>query len=680
MKTFKALHILHIKMMKLKQKSTYLIPLLMGLCCILTAHAGGSKLPSLLPLPQSVRWEKNKFLLSKCKAIVVNDTLLMRQASILQKMLLQSGIKAKIVYKKKAAYAITLWKAETGAPLFTEEAYKLDVSTNGITLTAATSHGIFNGLQTLQQLIYGGYTVHGCSITDWPAYSWRGYMVDVGRNFQSVQQLEQQIDRMAKYKLNIFHFHFTEDIAWRLAIKQYPQLTAPENTMRNKGGFYSEADMKELIQYCRERFITLVPEIDMPGHSAAFTRAFGVDMQSEKGVAIIKNILNEFLETYHLPYFHIGADEVRITNQDFIPQIVSLIHSYGVEAIGWYPGGNYDDAVVRELWASSRMDNLRAKYIDAKNLYINHMDPLESVVSIFEKQLCDTVCGSAQKMGGEVCLWNDRRVADEKDLLRMNPVYPAMLAFAERAWRGGGYPGATVAIGDKGSDREKSFSEFENRLLAQKHQYFQNLPFPYVRQSNIQWKLFGPFDNDGNLSKSFWPENTNVSIADSAADKTVIGGTVYLRHWWFPVLQSWLAHPKQNTTWYAYRTIWKDKDEDGFMWIGFYNISTSNATGVPEKGTWDNRKSCIWLNGQLIPPHTFNMAGKHVSSESSLTDEGYSYRAPAKVHFKKGWNTILIKAPVGSFDDKGWQNPVKWMFTAVPVHKAEGINWDADDE
>ena len=130
----------------------------------------------------------------------------------------------------------------------------------------------------------------------------------VGRNFQSVQSLKGQIEVMSRYKLNIFHFHFTEDIAWRLAIKRYPQLTAPENMLRNKGMYYTTSEMKEMIAYCKERYITLVPEIDMPGHSAAFKRAMGFDMQSDSGLVVVKNILQEFCDTYDLPYVHIGAD------------------------------------------------------------------------------------------------------------------------------------------------------------------------------------------------------------------------------------------------------------------------------------------------------------------------------------------------------------------------------------
>ena len=404
-----------------------------------------------------------------------------------------------------------------------------------------------------------------------------------------------------------------------------------------------------------------------------------LNMQSEKGFAILKNIITEFDSTYHVPFLHIGADEVKFTNKNFLPEITALIHQQGKQTIGWHPGGNYNDSTIRQMWESKGIDNPNARFIDSRSLYLNHMDPLESVVSIFERQLCDTTHGSAHKLGGEICLWNDRRVSNENDLLRMNPVYPSMLAFAERSWRGGGFPGVVVNIGKENSGRAIAFKEFENRLINQKHEYFTNLPFPYVRQSDIHWKFFGPFENDGNLSTKYWPEEKDVSILDSPVVPTVIGGTIYMRHWWYPQLTSWLKDPKENTTWYAYTEIWESKDTTGFMWIGFDDFSRSTATDDPAKGTWDNRQSEIWLNGSIIAPPEWKNAGAKGNSEVPLVDEGYSYRPPAKVNFKKGWNIVLVKLPVKSFQGKDWQNPVKWMFTAVPVHQGKGSNWDADE-
>lgn len=279
--------------MKLNCINKCMSAVLLFIICPLAACFAGN--PPLIPMPQSVQWVSGSFDLSKCKIILIQSGSLKAEAVHLQQALRTAGIKVSIVQSTIAKpNTIYLTLGKIMAARNAREAYRLSVKTNGIELTANTAHGIFNGIQTLLQLMDGGISVKGCTITDYPAYQWRGYMVDVGRNYQSPALLKQQIDIMARYKLNIFHFHLTEDIAWRLQIKKYPRLTAAEITERNKGQFYSTDEMKDLIRYCKERHITLVPEIDIPGHSKAFTRAMGVDMQSQKGVSILKEVLKKY--------------------------------------------------------------------------------------------------------------------------------------------------------------------------------------------------------------------------------------------------------------------------------------------------------------------------------------------------------------------------------------------------
>lgn len=641
--------------------------------------------PSLVPLPQSVHWRKEKFPLYKCKTIVVQEASLMGVAKDLQRIFAKEGREVQIVnrFHQGSLPFIELRLGKVSSVVNNEEAYELIVSNEKVMLTANTAHGIFNGIQTMRQLMRDGTFMDGCDIKDWPAFPWRGYMVDVGRNFQTVNQLKQQINVMSHYKLNIFHIHLTENIAWRLQVKRYPQLTATDNMLRNKGQYYTIAEMKDLIQYCKDRFITLVPEIDMPGHSNAFTRAFGFDMQSEKGLAVVKNILNEFDSTYNnkeVPYLHIGADEVKFTNKDFIPEVTNLIHQAGKRTIGWAPGGNYDDKTIRQLWQSEgpqkdQRELTTIQYIDSRDLYLNHLDPLSGVVSIFDRRIDGVNKGNASMLGGEICVWNDDRAKDEKDILLMNAVYPDILAFAERSWQGGGYNGFVSDIGSDTSARAIAFKEFEERLLDQKKLFFKNLPFPYVKQSDINWRLFGPFKNFGDSAAIFWPEQPDVSLTDSVAELKVTGATIWLRHFFTPLVSAWLKHPEDSTTWYAFTRLYSPVDTTGYLWIGFYNPSRSHVVSTPQLGHWDTRGSKIWLNGSLVPPPEWTYPGRDDNTENPLVDEDYEYRKPAEVHFKKGWNNILLKLPVESFRGKDWQHPVKWMFTVVPVQKISGINW-----
>jgi hexosaminidase len=492
-------------------------------------------------------------------------------------------------------------------------------------------------------------------------------MVDVGRNYQSVKQLKQQIDVMAAYKLNVFHFHLTEDIAWRLQSKLYPQLTDAKNMLRNPGEFYSLDEMKELIAYCKERYITLVPEIDMPGHSAAFTRAMGVDMQSEKGMEICKNILTELCAELDVPLIHIGGDEVKITNKEFLPAMVSTLKALNKKVIAWDPGGNVPEGTILQMWNGNIVPKKKFPAVDSRHLYLNHFDPIDGVAAIFNHQVCDVQSGNENNLGATLCNWPDRRVSKEEDLINMNAVYPVMLTFAERCWQGGGWKNFLSDIGTPGAERFNAFVEFENRLLEHKALNFKNISFPYVKQSDIEWKLIGPFDNKGKTESSFAPESKKLFDTVQLKNySSVYGGTIWLRHFWHPMIQSHLQNPEDSTTWYAVRKIWSDEEGEKKFWIGFNNLSRSPATDSPPMNAWDNKGSSVWVNGNLVEPPKWKHAGQKGNSEIPLFDEGYEYREPTKIYLQKGWNTVLIKAPVGTFKGE-WQNPVKWMFTFVQL-------------
>ena len=627
--------------------------------------------PSLLPKPQQLSWNKGCFPFTFTNTIFVENPILLKEAVALQKAMELKGLNVELSNKKpNANNYITLQLGNVNAPLNAAEAYNLKTSTDRITLTANTPNGIHNGIQTLLQLMRDNVAINASEITDWPAFAWRGFMVDVGRNFQSMKLLKQQIDIMAAYKMNIFHFHPTEDIAWRLQSKLYPQLTDSEFMLRDKGEYYTENDLKELIAYCKERYITLVPEIDMPGHSAAFKRAMGVDMQSDEGLAIVKNIIKEFCSTYDVPYLHLGADEVKITNQKFLPEVIALTESLGKKVIGWEPGGNFTDRVIRQLWmegATKVSKNKNIKYIDSRHLYLNHMDPLESVVTIFNRQICNLTEGNENALGGIVCVWNDRALENGDDVMKMNPVYPGMLAFAERSWRGGGSEGWTATIGEPETERATAFSEFENRLLDHKKQYFKGLDFTYQKQADLAWNIYGPFDNKGDLTKTFLPENVKFNASKEKPTYKATGGTLVMRHWWAPLISGIIEEPKENTTWYAQTKIWSDEDKEQDFWIGFNNLSRSMNTDSPNAGTWNNLNSSIWVNNQLIPTPLWKRPAQKGNLEIPLIDEGYEFREPTKITLKKGWNTVNVKLPITSFNGLNWQNPVKWMFTFVAV-------------
>lgn len=614
--------------------------------------------PALIPLPKQVEWKSGYYLLQSGKSIKEQVAILIENSS--------EGFERdkNVVGAKIKKSEVNLRKDDAN------ESYELNVSESQINIKAKTQKGVYNAMQTLEQLARNGKTIDAVEIKDEPAFAWRGYMIDVGRNYLSIDLLKQQIDRMAKYKLNVFHFHASEDIAWRIESKRYPQLTSPEYMLRNKGLYYSEAEIKELIQYCNDRNILFVPEIDMPGHSAAFKRAMKTDMQSDSGLIIVKNILEEFCTTFDVPYIHIGADEVKITNPNFIPEVTKYIQSFGKKVIGWQPGGNFLDNTIRQLW----MDDLgkitsdkQIQYIDSRHLYLNHMDPLEAVTTIFNRQLANKDQGDQNALGAIICTWHDRSVEKQEDVLRMNPVYPAMMAFAERSWKGGGKPGwiANISDGDN-----KAFAEFEVRLLNHRQQFNSaaststtTIAFPYQSQSHLQWKIYGPFAKAVNENQNYLSEQT---IAGSYY-KTVTGGTVVLRHWWAPLIKGAIDTLTPNTTVYAETEIWSKETAVKPFWIGFNNLSRSPATDSHPNGEWSFNNPTVWVNQQMIAPPVWKRGSQKGDAEIPLSDEGYEYRAPTMILLQKGQNKVRIKIPIKELKGKDWQNPAKYMFTFVPV-------------
>lgn len=617
--------------------------------------------PSLIPFPQKLSWQQGSFLINHSFSIE-HGAELIQEAQHLENHLTLLGGKIQPSTSRK----IRLIIKKIEAPVNPSEAYQLRITQNLIELSANTKHGIFNGIQTLRQLARDGVQIPACLIEDYPAFAWRGLMHDVGRNFQQLDLLKTQIDVMAAYKLNVFHLHLTEDVAWRLESKVWPTLTNPEMMTRNKGQFYSQSQLKTLIEYCRARHITLIPEIDMPGHSQAFKRATGHDMQSQAGMRIVEDILHEFCREFDVEYLHLGGDEVRITNPDFLPTMVKLVESYGKKVIGWEPGGNLPPSVIRQLWQGRVQPAPGRPSLDSRFLYLNHHDPLESVATIFQAKIAGVERGDADHLGGIVCVWPDRRVADEMDILRQNPVLPGILAASERLWRGGGLKLGKTLIPQNDDAAYEQFVEFERRLLDHKRLYFNKLPFPYVQQSQVRWHISPPFANQGKLETKFTPELGASFEQWLPKSRMARGGTIYLRHWWRPMAESFLAEPTENTTVYAFTKVWSDFDQTAGLWVGFNQLSRSTASDTPTEGSWDNRNSRLWVNGRLVEPYLCLRAGQKGDSEIPLHDEGYEYRPPLRVQLKKGWNDVLVKAPVGSFAGDS-QNPVKWMFTVIFV-------------
>ena len=559
---------------------------------------------------------------------------------------------------------------------FQEEAYHLLITKKGILLEATTPKGMYWGRQTLEQLkttknkkIY----LPQCDITDWPAFCIRGFMHDVGRSYIPVEELKREISLLSRYKINVFHWHLTENQAWRLECRKYPQLNAPENMEREKGKYYTLEEARQLVEFCKQHQVLLIPEIDMPGHSAAFERTFKTDMQSEKGTQILKDIIDEVCATFDVPYLHIGTDEVQFTNPDFVPMMVKYIRDKGKKVISYNPGWNYKPGEIdmTQLWSYRGKAQKGIPAIDCRYHYANHFDTYADLVAMFNSRIYNQPEGSDDLAGCIVAFWNDRYIDNTPQLLAENNFYPYMLTLAERAWRGGGncyFNGKGTLLWEDEPEQLAAFKEFEHRLLWQKKTWLKEVPFPYVCQTQGEWQITDAFPNGGDLNKVFPPEEKEDSVylyeGKTYKTRKIIGNGIYLRHVWGTLVPGFYANPQENHTAYATRWIYSPKERKAKLALEFQNYSRSESDLAPRQGTWDYKCSRAWLNGQEIMPPVWENTNTERSNEITLKNENYMSRPAIDITLKKGWNKLMLKLPVGKFSSKETRL-VKWMFTAA---------------
>lgn len=256
------------------------------------------------------------------------------------------------------------------------EGYELDVNEDGVYLLAVTPEGVFRGIQTIRQMLPPEIELSNVSegvmweipcarIVDWPTYEERGMMLDVARHFFNVEEVKRVIDLISRYKMNRFHLHLTDDQGWRIEIKSWPDLTTigGKSSVRNeRGGYFTQEDYTEIVNYAQERYITVIPEIDMPGHTNAALASYGIlnpdglrkppytamlvgfstlMPREEITYEFIDDVIREIAALTPGPYIHIGGDEAHSTTKEdydyFMGRVYKIVKSYGKEAVGWGP-------------------------------------------------------------------------------------------------------------------------------------------------------------------------------------------------------------------------------------------------------------------------------------------------------------------------------------------------------
>lgn len=624
----------------------------------------------LLPMPQKFTPSRSGFVLGQTKL----TTPVLRQeweAFVLER----GGV---IDDKARSSIVVKLVSSLDGVPVNQEEAYRLVVDGRTITVEAVSERGVYWAMQTLAQLGEGSSkktVFSGGTIIDWPAFRVRGFMQDVGRTYLSMDELKREIAMLSRFKINVFHWHLTEYQSWRLESKIFPMLNDSVNTTRMPGQFYTQAEAKELVAFCKAHQVLLIPEFDMPGHSAAFVRTFRHDMQSPEGMKILKLLMEEVCETFDVPYIHIGTDEVKFTNPTFVPEMVNFVRSKGKKVISWNPGWHYKpgEIDVTHLWSYRGKAQAGIPAIDSRFHYLNHFDTFGDIIGLYNSRIYNVEQGNDDIAGTILAVWNDRYVADERENILQNNFYPNMLAIAERAWRGGGteyFDKNGTILPAESSPEFKAFADFEKRMLWHKEHTFKGYPFAYVQQTQVKWSITDAFPNGGDLTKVFPPEQelNDAYLYEGKAYgvKQAIGAGIYLRHVWGKMIPTFYKDPQENHTAYAYTWVYSPKAQEVGLWAEFQNYGRSEMDLPPLPGKWDYKESRIWVNEIEILPPVWTATHRQKSNETPLGNENCVVRPPIPVRLNKGWNKVLLKLPVGKFTTPEVRL-VKWMFTAVFV-------------
>lgn len=648
-------------------KSFLFIFILINLCMTSVVRAGGEH---LLPQPQKFVASKTSFTLDKTR--IVSPVLLDEWKNFITE---RGGV---VHEKAHASIEVKLMPFLPDVTLNQDEAYHLIVSNNKILVEAVTERGVYWAMQTLAQLQkeQGKKVVfEGCEITDWPAFRIRGLMQDVGRSYISIEELKREIAMLARFKMNVFHWHLTENQSWRLESKIFPMLNDSINTTRMPGKYYTQEEAKDLVTYCKAHNILLIPEFDMPGHSEAFERTFRHNMQSPEGMKILKLLIEEVCQTFDVPYMHIGTDEVKFTNPDFVPEMVAFVRSKGKKVISWNPGWKYKPGEIdmTHLWSYRGKAQKGIPAIDSRFHYLNHFDTFGDIIALYNSRIYDVEQGSDDIAGVIIAIWNDRLVEKEWNEVLENQLYPNMMAIAERAWLGGGteyFNKNGTILKSEETEEFKAFADFEKRMLWHKEHTFKGYPFGYVKQTNVKWNITDAFPNGGDLAKAFPPEQElKSSYQYEGVDYSVhpaIGAGIYLRHVWGTLIPGFYEKPQENHTAYAYTWVYSPKEQEVGLWAETQNYGRSEMDLPPLPGKWDYKESRIWVNNQEILPPVWTATHRAKSNEIALGNENMVARSPIPVHLNKGWNKVLIKLPIGKFTIPQVRL-VKWMFSAVFV-------------
>ncbi|MHB0998148.1 MAG: family 20 glycosylhydrolase [Armatimonadota bacterium] len=334
------------------------------MCLMCTSMASGDV--SIIPKPTSMTAGKGEFHLDR-KTVISADTKHNGIASLMGERIGKIlGSSRMTVTSKTPVTGFIQIKIDPSYAATGDEGYKLDINPKQVSIKAQKPIGLFYGMQTLIQICEqrspakGGKIALPCMrIEDRPAFEWRGLMLDCSRTFLNISYLKRYVDLLASYKMNVLHLHLTDDQGWRLEIKKYPKLTTIgaqfADRFKDNGGFYTQAQMRDFVAYARNRGVTIVPEIEMPGHSLGALTAYpelscfggpfeihpfmegpGIHYEvfcigNENTAKFFEDVLSEVIDIFPSKYIHIGGDEVPRDQWHRCPKCQALMKAEGLK-------------------------------------------------------------------------------------------------------------------------------------------------------------------------------------------------------------------------------------------------------------------------------------------------------------------------------------------------------------
>ena len=672
---------------------------ILGMCF----HAHPILAQSVIPVPLKMEQGTGSFLLSEKTKLYTN--LQGGEAELWENYLKALPVQLKEARMKDRKQMLFLLITPKTPQLPSPESYTLSVTPQRIEIRATSGAGLFYGMQTLLQLMQpagtGSYSVASVEIEDTPRFAYRGLMLDVSRHFSTKEFIKKQIDALAYYKINRLHLHLTDAAGWRLEIKKYPLLTdfaawRTDPTWKKwwnggrkylrydepgaSGGYYTQNDIREILEYARQHYITVIPEIEMPSHSEEVLAAYpqlscsgepyknsDFCVGNEETFTFLENVLTEVMELFPSEYIHVGGDEAgksawktcpkcqkrmkdeHLANVDelqsyLIHRIEKFLNNHGRRLLGWdeiLQGGIAPNATVmswrgEEGGIAAVTSGHHAIMTPGAYCYLDSYQdapysqpeaiggylPLKKVYTYDPVPASLTAEQAKLVYGVQGNLWVEY-IPTPEHVEYM--IYPRMLALAEVAWS---------------APERKSWSDFHTRALS--------------AVADLQKKGYHPFD----LSKEIGSRPESLQpVSHLALGKKVIYNSPYSPH--YP------AHGNTALT-DGIRGDWTYGDGS---WQGFISDNRLDVTIDMEKETPIHSVTAAFMQvvgAEVFLPETVII---------SISDDGINFTELQKQHFE-----VSKEKPI-RFTDISWQGEAKGRYVRYQAQAgSEFGGWIFTDE